>query len=697
MKKCWKQVLLFVMVAVAAIWIGRTDAKAATIVEKGSCGDKATYTLDSKGTLTISGSGEIEKRYFSDVYYFALSEHQIKSVIIEDGITNVCSFLSCSDLQHITIPKSVSRIEDYTFAGCKNLVDVDLPTSILSIGLSAFSECESLQAIEIPKGVISVAGDAFYGCKSLEKIEVVPGNSSYYSRSDCNAIIKKSNDELMLVGCKETVIPSGVKQIGEYAFSNSKGLTKIYIPKDIEYIASMAFCGCDGLEHIEVASNNLTYDSRESCNAIIETATSSLIVGCKNTIVPKTVTEIEYGAFKNCKNLKSISIPDNVISIENDAFENCENLEKIGLSKNITEIQSGTFFGCKSLKEVDIPQKVTTIGREAFSGCTSLEKITFPEKVSRIEGGAFAYCTNLVNVEMPNSITAIEEDAFAGCSKLEVITLPENLKSIGDWTFWGCSSLEKVSIPDGAVSIGDGAFFNTKMKKITIPDSVASIGDWALGYENDYNMDKVEKYVIYGTKGSAAETYAKENGFTFKESTEVTDSAKLTTKNTTTKLSKTSYTYDGKAKKPTVKVLNSKGKALKKSNYTVSYSNNVKVGKATVIIKFKGNYTGTIKKTFTIKPNTTSITGTSRTSNSVTLIWKKQSKQTSGYQVQYATDKKFTKNKQIVNVAGIKKTSKKITGLSKKTTYYCRVRTYKTVNGKKYYSGWSTVKAVKTK
>ena len=174
-----------------------------------------------------------------------------------------------------------------------------------------------------------------------------------------------------------------------------------------------------------------------------------------------------------------------------------------------------------------------------------------------------------------------------------------------------------------------------------------------------------------------------------------TTKTKLTTKNTTIKLSKTSYTYDGKAKKPTVKVLNAKGKVLKSSNYTVKYSNNVKAGKATVTIKFKGKYTGTIKATYMIKPKTTAITGATRNGSKVALIWKKQAAQTSGYQIQYATDKKFTKDKQLVTVSGAKKTSKTIKNVSEDKSYYFRVRTYKTVNGKKIYSSWSKAKLIK--
>ena len=181
------------------------------------------------------------------------------------------------------------------------------------------------------------------------------------------------------------------------------------------------------------------------------------------------------------------------------------------------------------------------------------------------------------------------------------------------------------------------------------------------------------------------------------ENSEMKQSKALTSKDVTVKLSKTSYSYDGEQKKPSVKIYNSKGKLLNAKYYSVKYLNNVKVGKATATIKFKGKYSGTIKKTFTIKPAKTTITGTSRKSDSVTLTWKKQKKEASGYQIQYATDRKFTKNAKTVTSKGIKKSSKKISGLSKKTTYYFRVRTYKAVNGKKYYSGWSKIETVKTK
>ena len=166
-------------------------------------------------------------------------------------------------------------------------------------------------------------------------------------------------------------------------------------------------------------------------------------------------------------------------------------------------------------------------------------------------------------------------------------------------------------------------------------------------------------------------------------------------------LSTTSYTYNGKVKKPSVTVKDSKGKKISSKYYTVSYSKGRKnVGQYTVTVKFKGNYSGTVKKTFTIKPKATTISKVTASKKAFTVKWKKQSTQTTGYQIQYSTSSKF-KGAKTVTVSKNKTTSKKISKLKAKKKYYVRVRTYKTVkvNGKntKIYSSWSKAKTVKTK
>ncbi|MFR5876944.1 MAG: fibronectin type III domain-containing protein [Eubacterium sp.] len=166
----------------------------------------------------------------------------------------------------------------------------------------------------------------------------------------------------------------------------------------------------------------------------------------------------------------------------------------------------------------------------------------------------------------------------------------------------------------------------------------------------------------------------------------------------TMSLSTTSYTYNGKAKKPSVTIKDKKGKVIPASNYTVKYSNNTKVGKATVKVTFKGSkYEGEMKKTFKINPKSTSISKLTAKKKGFTVKWKKQATQTTGYQIQYSTDKNFKKNNKTVTISKNKTTSKTISKLKSKKKYYVRIRTYKTVSGTKYYSSWSKAKSITTK
>lgn len=166
----------------------------------------------------------------------------------------------------------------------------------------------------------------------------------------------------------------------------------------------------------------------------------------------------------------------------------------------------------------------------------------------------------------------------------------------------------------------------------------------------------------------------------------------------TMKLSATSYTYNGKARKPSVTILDAKGKKLSKSNYTVTYAKGRKnIGTYKVTVKLKGNYSGTLSKTFKIVPKSARITSLRGTKRGFTIKWKKQqSKFATGYQIQYSTNRSFRGGK-ILKVKGSTKVSVKKTKLKAAKKYYVRIRTYKTVSGKTYYSSWSAIKSVKTK
>ncbi len=158
---------------------------------------------------------------------------------------------------------------------------------------------------------------------------------------------------------------------------NDSSFESVFVPEGVASIGEDAFLGCSRLVSINVDSNNPVYDSRENCNAIIETATNTLIVGCQNTVIPAGVTSIGEGAFYRCESLESIQLPKGLQSIGSSAFSGCTSLESIQLPEGVTSIGNFAFWGCKSLKSIQLSEGVTSIGNSAFKDCSSLKSITY--------------------------------------------------------------------------------------------------------------------------------------------------------------------------------------------------------------------------------------------------------------------------------------------------------------------------------
>lgn len=264
---------------------------------------------------------------------------------------------------------------------------------------------------------------------------------------------------------------------------------------------------------------------------------------------------------------------------------------------------------------------------------------------------------NVETVVIEEGITSIGAFNFYFFDNLVSVKLPSTLKRIEKAAFWGCDLLESVTVPYSVTYIGEEAFAD---------------------YFND-------GFYLRGYSGTAAERYAKKYNIKF-----VSLSPAVT-------LSTTVYTYNGKVKNPKVTVKKNDITLKKDTDYTLTYPSGRKnVGKYAVKVVFKNGYKGTVTKYFTIKPKGTSISSVSAKSKGFTVKWKKQTTQTTGYQIQYSTSSKF-KSPKYVTVSSNKTTSKTIKKLKPKKKYYVRLRTYKTVGKTKYYSSWSKAKTVTTK
>ena len=392
----------------------------------------------------------------------------------------------------VVIPTSVTSIGDYAFSRCYSLTSVTIPNSVTSIGSSAFSGCKGLTSVTIGNSVTSIGSSAFSGCKGLTSVTI--GNS-----------VTSIGDEVFRNCTRLTsvTIPNSVTFIGDNAFSGCSGLTSVTIPNSVSSIGFDAFSDCSGLTSITVASRNTKYDSRNNCNAIIETATNTLISGCQTTIIPNSVTSIGDRAFKSCTGLTSIDIPSSVISIGDDVFLNCSDLISITVENgnnqydsrddcnaiiktstntliygckatiipnSVTSIGNGAFYYCSGLTSVTIPNSVTSIGNGAFSGCSGLTSVTMGNSVTSIGMQAFSGCTGLTSVDIPNSVTSIRASAFSGCSGLTSVTMGNSVTSIGDYAFDDCSGLTRVTVDkDTPISISSNTFSNRANATLYVP------------------------------------------------------------------------------------------------------------------------------------------------------------------------------------------------------------------------------------
>ena len=350
------------------------------------------------------------------------------NTIIPNSVTSIGmeAFNGCSGLTSVTIPNSVTSIDWDAFAGCSGLTSVTIPNSVTSMGGNAFAGCSGLTSITISNSVTSMMQGVFRGCTGLTSIEIP------------NSVTDIDRDAFYgCSGLTSVTIPNSVTSIGARAFHGCSGLESITIPNSVTSIGSYAFYNCSGLESIEVGSGNTKYDSRDNCNAIIVTASNTLIAGCKNTVIPNSVTSIDVYAFYNCSGLESITIPNSVTSIDGFAFFGCSGLQKV--------IVSDIAAWC-GISFCDNTANPLSYAHHLYNNeNTEITNLVIPDGVTGIRY-AFFGCSGLTSVTIPNSVTSIDGNAFWGCIGLTTVTIPNSVRSIGSGAFYDCTGLTSVTV-----------------------------------------------------------------------------------------------------------------------------------------------------------------------------------------------------------------------------------------------------------
>ncbi len=339
---------------------------------------------------------------------------------------------------------NVNAIDDHTFEGCTGITSVNLPDGIKFIHNNAFTHCENMTSIHLPSNLKMIQFGAFSYCTSLTSI----------------------------------AIPALVDYIGGIGQSGEDG----------------PFFRCDNLETIVVDNENPNFDSRDNCNAIVETASNKLIFGCKGTIIPESVI-IGKNAFRECI-ITSIDIPESVTTIEDLAFNLCTSLETVTLPVSLTTIGNCAFQGCSSLESIVVADGNTTF--DSRDNCNAIIKTSdnelivgcsttiIPASVITIADNAFR-ASSITDLAIPEGVTTIESYAFYECDLLKTVILPSTLTKIGYGAFQVCNSLTDIyAYPDS--------------NSVTLEDDIWAFMDADLWSSKDCNLHVYpEDYDYYST------------------------------------------------------------------------------------------------------------------------------------------------------------------------------------------------------
>ena len=718
--------------------------------DNGECGDGVTYTFVS-GVLTINGNGVIREEAFQGI-------EKITSVVISDGVTGIgrAAFSGCTELNNISIPDTVTTIESLAFENTK-LTTLALPKNLTTMGAFILKDNSGVTSLTIPKGVTQMQENeggyhgslydsaveqvifeegiekipmqACQGAKKLTKVTlpntvktiesfafegtaltelnlpesvtemgafILDGNTAVKSLNvPKNVIVMQENEggyhgSLYGSAVESVTFAEGREVVPDRACQGAKSLTKVTLPESVTTLGNSSFSECSALMEIVLPSKLNKIDSYSFEKTAL-----------KELNIPESVTEMGAFILDGNTAVKSLNVPKNVIVMQENEGGYHGSLygsavESVTFAEGREVVPDRACQGAKSLTKVTLPESVTTLGNSSFSECSALMEIVLPSKLNKIDSYSFEK-TALKELSIPESVTEMGAFILNENKDVKSLTIPKNVTTMqaNEGGYHGSlygSAVETVLFAEGMLKLPNQACQGAaNLTKATGPVSVVAVGDAA--------MEECPNVKIYCYSGSYIDEYALQNNIAYEYIGEAKDSV-ITAPN---------YTKTSSSSKQTFKIdtkldgLGAFTYLSDKASVEVDQEGNVTiapdfVGKATITIKVSsvGAYKAGEKKiTVNVKPAATKISKlTNKKKNKMVVKWAKKSKVT-GYQIQYSTDVKFKKSVKKVSVSGNKVSSKTISSLKKKKTYYVRIRTYKTVSGKTYYSDWSTAKKVK--
>ena len=450
---------------------------------------KLVWTLDSNGTLNISGNGAMDdfptlENGEEETRAWRPYLEEIRTVVLENGVTSISAS---------------------AFTNCANMTSISIPQTVADIGLGALFNCSSLENINVDGRNSSYCD--LYGVlfdKNMSRLIVYPaGRSGYYTIP--LSVTSIDGGAFTYCGLTGITIQENVTSIGDLAFVYCSGLLSVVIPENVTSIGQAAFAYCEGLRNATIQANIPDFCFL-NCSSL------------ENLTIRTGAKSIGRYAFYGCSNLTGVSIPSSVQSIGECAFYQCSSLLNVSIPSSVTSIGASAFMGCSSLTSVSIPSGVTSIGNWVFSSCSSLTSVSIPASVTSIGDQAFYFCNNLTNVyyggtqEQWNTINIGSLNfpltyATIHYNCIPDFILPAALTTIGEEAFMG-GAFTYVKLPEGCLSIGKNAFANCpNLAYIYIPALTTDIDGLAFG--------SMQGLTIFGKTGSYAQTYAQQKGFTF--------------------------------------------------------------------------------------------------------------------------------------------------------------------------------------